>query len=154
MKFQINQLEDFAQINQSQIQQDLQKLQELAPEVLKSYKTELVTQSEGRIIQINFVSDQEIQELNKLHRSKDSPTDVLSWGFINQDLLPHEMAGEIYVSIQTCQRQAKEKSHSLEHETIYLIVHGLLHVFDYDHQTDEQEAEMDMVQNQIMEGLK
>lgn len=153
MQFQINQLEDFPQINGEQIQQTLEKLQRVAPEVLKNHKPELVQQSKDHIIPINFISDQEIQELNKMHRDKNKPTDVLSWGFINPDLLPHEMAGEIYVSIQTCERQAAEKNHSLEHETLFLIVHGLLHVFDYDHQTDQEEAEMDAVHSQIMAEL-
>lgn len=153
MQFQINQLEDFPQINQSQIESDLKNLQEVAKTVLKSHKPDLVQNAEGHLIPINFISDQEIQELNNAHRGKDKPTDVLSWGYINQDLLPHEVAGEIYISIQTCQRQAQEKNHSLEHETIFLIVHGLLHVFDYDHQTDQQEAEMDAVHSQIMAEL-
>ena len=153
MQFQLNQLEDFPQINQEELQSALQKLQKVAPEILKSHKPDLVEQSQKHLIPINFISDEEIKELNDMHRGKDKPTDVLSWGFINQDLLPHEVAGEIYISIQTCERQATEKNHSLEHETIFLIVHGLLHVFDYDHQTDEEEAEMDAVHSQIMAQL-
>jgi probable rRNA maturation factor len=106
--------------------------------------------SDSNNLQVHFISDLEIQELNKIHRGKDSPTDVLSWGYINEYLMPHEDAGEIYISTETAIRKATSKQIPIEDEYMFLFVHGLLHVFDYDHNNDAEESEMNQVTAEIL----
>jgi probable rRNA maturation factor len=132
---------------------DLNLVQEKFVEMIKREQPDLFQVSKMNEVQINFVTDPEIQELNKLHRGKDAPTDVLSWGFIDENLLPHEIAGEIYISMPTAKKYAKSKNISLDHEVVFLIVHGLLHVFNYDHNTDDEEAEMDRLTDEVIRNL-
>ena len=103
-----------------------------------------------------FESEDGIQILNKRERGVDSVTDVLSFpsldGIKGVVLKPEncftEMdGGYIFIgSIVLCEEKIKEQAaeigHSEERETQYLIIHGLMHLFGYDHMTDEDKAEM------------
>jgi probable rRNA maturation factor len=83
---------------------------------------------------IAFVSDKKIRELNRQFRGIDKATDVLSFPSGGPDEL-----GDIAVSIDTAQTQAKENGLKLDEEVAQLILHGLLHLCGYDHETDNGE---------------
>ena len=83
---------------------------------------------------IAFVSDKRIRELNRQFRGIDKATDVLS--FPAEDKLN---LGDIAVSVDTAAVQAKENGLTLEGEIAQLILHGLLHLCGYDHETDNGE---------------
>ena len=94
-----------------------------------------------------FTSDAEVHELNREWRGKDKPTNVLSFPMLErEDLLslstegPPELLGDIALAFQTCAREAAEKGVSLEHHAAHLIVHGLLHLAGYDHETGPDDA--------------
>ncbi|MEK7548061.1 MAG: rRNA maturation RNase YbeY, partial [Patescibacteria group bacterium] len=53
------------------------------------------------------------------------------------------ISGDIFISVDTAKKQAKENGHSLETELAVLFVHGLLHLFGFDHKTGREEAEME-----------
>jgi probable rRNA maturation factor len=130
--------------------QELAKIAIATHSIIKKYKPNLHKISTGHAVSLNFISDKEIQILNSTYRKKDKPTDVLSWGFLTTPLNQHELAGEIYVSIDTLKVQAKQKRKTIKQELIFLIVHGLLHIFEYDHNTDEEELEMNMLTDEIL----
>ena len=113
-------------------------------------------QKENFKVELVFLDSQEMQELNKSTRSVDSVTDVLSYPTLDgirgvvlskQDCLT-ELEGKFILigSIVLCEEkiksQAQEYGHSEERERNYLIIHGLLHLFGYDHMTDEDKKEM------------
>ena len=114
--------------------------------------------------EIVFQEGDSMQYLNKSTRGVDSVTDVLSYpsmaGIRGKILLPNNCKTELegkYIflgSIVLCEEkikeQAKEYGHSEQREREYLIVHGLLHLFDYDHMTDEDKQEMREKEKQIM----
>jgi probable rRNA maturation factor len=83
---------------------------------------------------IAFVSDKRIRELNQQFRGVDKATDVLS--FPAEEKLN---LGDIAVSVDTAAVQAKENGLSFEDEIAQLILHGLLHLCGYDHETDNGE---------------
>jgi probable rRNA maturation factor len=83
---------------------------------------------------IAFVSDKRIRELNRQFRGIDKATDVLSFPAYEESNL-----GDIAVSVEMAARQAKENKLSLEEEISQLILHGLLHLCGYDHETDNGE---------------
>lgn len=85
-----------------------------------------------------ILSDVEMKKLNKNYRKIDKPTDVLSFSYFQK-----KTAGEIFISLEAATRQAKIKRHSLNKELEILFVHGLLHVFGFDHRNDEEEKEME-----------
>ncbi|MBN2307060.1 rRNA maturation RNase YbeY [Candidatus Peregrinibacteria bacterium] len=97
------------------------------------------------ILNVVFVNDKYIRALNKAYRGKDEPTDVLSFSYGPEDLI-----GEVYVSVETAGRQAKEYKHPLSDELIRLIVHGILHVHGYDHEKDEDYKLMLEVEKEVL----
>jgi probable rRNA maturation factor len=90
----------------------------------------------GSSATIAFVSDKTIRKLNQQFRGIDKPTDVLSFPDDGPDGLN---LGDIAVSVQTAAVQAKENGLSLNGELAQLILHGLLHLSGYDHETDNGE---------------
>src|SRR5262245_14789184 len=83
---------------------------------------------------IAFVSDKRIRELNREFRGVDKATDVLSFPAEEELNL-----GDVAISVETAAAQAKENGLSLENEIEQLILHGLLHLSGYDHESDNGE---------------
>ncbi len=83
---------------------------------------------------VAFVSDTSIRKLNQQFRGIDKATDVLSFPADDPGQL-----GDIAVSVETAATQAKENGLSFENEIAQLILHGLLHLSGYDHETDNGE---------------
>ena len=92
-------------------------------------------------LSVLFTSDSEIQALNKDYRGKDSPTDVLSFSQLEgeESLVPPLSLGDLVISLDTAERQAKEFDVSFENEILRLTIHGILHLFGYDHENVSQE---------------
>ena len=95
-----------------------------------------------------FTDDAEVQALNREWRAKDSPTNVLSFPMLTRDELagiapngPPILLGDIALAFETCAREAKKKSIPLGHHAAHLLVHGLLHLAGYDHETSRADAD-------------
>jgi probable rRNA maturation factor len=86
-------------------------------------------------VTIAFISDRTMRNLNRQFRGLAKATDVLSFP---SDPESDEL-GEIAISIETAARQAKENGLTLNAEISQLILHGLLHLSGYDHETDNGE---------------
>ena len=94
-----------------------------------------------------LADDAEVQALNREWRGKDTPTNVLSFPMLTRaELLalapegPPELLGDIALALETCTREAGEKGISLDHHAAHLIIHGLLHLAGYDHETSPEDA--------------
>jgi probable rRNA maturation factor len=96
---------------------------------------------------IAFVSDKRIRELNRQFRGVDKATDVLS--FPAEEKLN---LGDIAVSVDTAALQAKENGLTLDGEIAQLILHGLLHLCGYDHETDN--GEMNRLELRLRRSLR
>jgi len=88
----------------------------------------------GSTATIAFVSNQRIRNLNRQFRNIDKATDVLSFPAEEETNL-----GDIAISVETAAAQAKENGLTFEAEIAQLILHGLLHLSGYDHETDNGE---------------
>lgn len=93
-----------------------------------------VTQKE---VELLLTNNEEIHALNKTYRGKDRPTDVLSFGLEDPVNL-----GQLVISVERAEEQAKEIGQSLEEELRFLFAHGLLHLCGFDHEVPEDEAIM------------
>ena len=87
----------------------------------------------NKTVNLNFVDDKAMKELNRKYRRKNQTTDVLSFNLNEEGLL-----GEIYISLPQAKRQAKEYNCSLECELIRLTGHGILHLLGYTHKEMEK----------------
>lgn len=95
---------------------------------------------------VNFVNDEQIQQLNREHRNIDNKTDVLSFPLGEDgkyDINPEtgaQMLGDIVISVPTAAQQAKSYEHSLQREIGYLTAHSMLHLLGYDHEAGGLES--------------
>jgi probable rRNA maturation factor len=88
-------------------------------------------------VTVLLTTDAAMRRLNRKFRGKDKTTDVLS--FPAGGPVASEIAGDLAISIPTASRQAAERGHLLGAEIKVLILHGLLHLAGYDHETDQGE---------------
>src|SRR5256885_1791588 len=95
--------------------------------------------SESRDVSIVFVSDTAIRRLNQQFRKKDYATDVLSFPNEAEPFEDKTSLGEIVISVDRAVVQAKENGLSFTNEIEQLVLHGLLHLCGYDHETDNGE---------------
>ena len=100
----------------------------------------------GKDVELILTTDEEIRQLNKLHRNIDKPTDVLSFPLEN---LPGMPLGSVVISTDTAKKGAEEFGHSVEDEIKLLFIHGMLHLLGYDHETDM--GEMRQKEKEIIE---
>jgi len=87
------------------------------------------------LVHVLITNNREMRTLNKRFRGKDSPTDVLSFPAIPG--LPGKLAGDLAISVDIAVRNAKEYGHGSPEEIKILILHGVLHLAGYDHETDD-----------------
>jgi probable rRNA maturation factor len=103
-------------------------------------------------IAIAFVTDSEIARLNKAYRKKNEPTDVLS--FPAQPAKrpnKNKFLGDIAIAPAVARRYAKKNGRTLQSEICVLILHGILHLLGYDHETDR--GQMDRVEHKLRRKL-
>ena len=98
-------------------------------------------------VNVCITSNRELQELNRRFRRKDKPTDVLSF----PSDIP-KLAGDIAISADIAAANAADIGHSIETELKVLILHGLLHLAGYDHETDN--GEMQLLEIELRQQLK
>ncbi|WP_430785194.1 rRNA maturation RNase YbeY [Virgibacillus flavescens] len=113
-------------------------------------------------VSVNFVTNNEIQELNRNYRQQDKPTDVIS--FALQETMEDEMnivgedmpliLGDIVISVERAEQQAADYNHTFERELGFLTIHGFLHLLGYDHMTDEDEKNMFQKQEEILNAFE
>jgi probable rRNA maturation factor len=131
---------------------DVLALRELALAVLRA---EQVPPSELSIL---LTDDGTVRELNRAYRGVDSVTDVLSFAqdegvpLARPDGAPRHL-GDVVVSIETARRQAEEYGQTLDQEAGHLLVHGVLHLLGYDHETAGDAARMKSREDVILGGV-
>ena len=112
-----------------------------------------VSEVSGRTFSIAFISDSRMKQLNQLFRGKNSTTDVLSFPHEPDEFDPDkDNLGDIVISAEQAQKQAAENGLTLEGEIKQLILHGLLHLCGYDHETDN--GEMNSREIELRESLE
>ncbi|MCR8613196.1 MAG: rRNA maturation RNase YbeY [Mycoplasma sp.] len=128
---------------------NLEFLNELANDLITSG----LRKNKDYSLSLIFINNNEIHELNKKYRNKDKPTDVLSfssdWQSMSIDL-PEIELGDIYISKEKILEQSQNYNHSIKREVSYLFLHGLLHLFGYDHLTEPEEKNMNQLVNQTL----
>ena len=100
----------------------------------------VVDEAAPKYASVAFISDRRMKELNSFFRGKDSTTDVLSFPHEPDEFDPDKNnLGDIVISAEQAARQAEENGLLFETEIKQLILHGLLHLCGYDHETDNGE---------------
>ena len=126
------------------------RLKKITNNVLK-----LVLEEKGRIgaeVSIVFVDDGEMRNLNRNFRGINKSTDVLAFPMndgkfanINPQLL-----GDVVISVPMARKQGEANGHSMERELSILLIHGVLHLLGYDHQSAREEATMQELESEYI----
>ena len=139
-------MEILFQNNQDQYPIDIIQFQSLIAQALEKLE------ETGVELSILLTNDAEIQELNKVYRHLDKPTDVLSFpqdeDAVNES--GDRLLGDVVVSVETAARQAEEHHLSFNEELILLAIHGILHLLGYDHERSPQDARIMQDQTQTL----
>jgi probable rRNA maturation factor len=99
---------------------------------------------------IYLCNNHTIRRLNMQYRKMDRVTDVLSFGYGALLHNENDYLGDVVVSVQKAREQAYENGHALMSEIRFLIVHGVLHLLGYDHDTPLKKQKMDDLQSLIL----
>ncbi|MFQ5671889.1 MAG: rRNA maturation RNase YbeY [Nitrospinales bacterium] len=93
-----------------------------------------------RELSVLFAGDARIRKLNARYRDIDRPTDVLSFPQSDGNESASALLGDVVVSVETAQRQARDHNLSFDQELLLLLIHGTLHLLGYDHEKSRAEA--------------
>lgn len=126
------------------------------------YKTENLTNSK-LIITITLTTPEKIRQINNEYRQIDKATDVLSFPMFEkkeldekikkQEFLHEDVLGDIIISVQKVEEQAKEYGHSFERELSYMVVHGFYHLMGYDHIEEKDKIIMRPKEENVLSKL-
>ena len=115
------------------------------------------------LVSVTLTNPKNIRRINKEHRNIDKPTDVLSFPMYEKEELEKtikeqafeymDILGDMVISIEQVEVQAKEYGHSFERELSYMVVHSFYHLMGYDHIKEEDKEKMrpkeDFVLNEL-----
>ncbi|MGN0242682.1 MAG: rRNA maturation RNase YbeY [Lachnospiraceae bacterium] len=119
-------------------------------------------------ISVLLVDNEAIHEINREYRGIDRPTDVLSFPMLEYEtpgvLFPDGeepeyyfhpdtgelLLGDIVISLEKVVSQAEEYGHSVKRELAFLVAHSMLHLFGYDHMEEQERAQMEQKQEEIL----
>lgn len=149
---------DIAIMNHQDVLEIDETLEKVLTELIEMCLKEEQIETEGEV-SIVFVNDAEIHTLNKTHRDKDTPTDVLSFPQYEslkdeQIIDPYVILGDVVVSTETAIRQAESYDHSLMREIGFLVVHSIFHLCGYDHDTEENTAIMRQKEESVLKAYQ
>ncbi|MDK9695888.1 MAG: rRNA maturation RNase YbeY [Siculibacillus sp.] len=109
---------------------------------------------EGAELSLVLTDDARIRVLNRDWRGFDKPTNVLSFPAADADAEdPGPLLGDVIVAHETMAREAEEEGRSLDDHVAHLLVHGLLHLFGFDHEDEAEAEEMEALETEILARL-
>ena len=148
--------ESLGGIAQASVQELAQKVGGLGTARAAALKAAL---EEGRSpescsVTVMITDNDQIQELNQRYSGIDKPTDVLAFesDFLDPDLEARYL-GDVVISYPQAKFQAESRGHTIEAELQLLVVHGILHLLGYDHDTEANKTEMWSMQSKILRKL-
>lgn len=98
---------------------------------------------------IRFVGEDESQQLNHAYRTKDKPTNVLSFTYDDLD----NYLGDLVICLPVVEREASEQGKTVKNHMAHMIVHGVLHLLGYDHENETEAEVMEALECTILAKL-
>lgn len=122
-------------------------------------------ENENVSVSISAVSKEEIHQINKEYRGVDRPTDVLSFPIFSREEIDNFYTlddskkvkelelGDIIICIDVLQEHAIEYQTGILREMLYMITHGVCHLMGYDHEIEEEKAQMRKLEEKILDKI-
>lgn len=115
------------------------------------------------IVTVTLTTPENIRKINNKYRNIDRATDVLSFPMFEkdeldkkikeQDFICEDVLGDIIISVEKVEEQAKEYGHSFERELSYMVVHGFYHLMGYDHIEEKDKVIMRPKEEKVLNRL-
>lgn len=102
-------------------------------------------------LEINLVTKEEILELNVEHLNHNYTTDIITF---NYSEIMHVIDAEIFISLHDCLENSTRFNCSFNDELIRLVIHGVLHLIDFDDKTKEEQTRMRKKENELLALVK
>lgn len=140
-------MDDILEINYVETEEN-PKYEDLIKLVLKKCFKEENMDKLGLYVSVTLTCPSYIKSINSQYRNIDKETDVLSFPMFEKDEIAsldntnEDILGDMVISIERVEEQAKEYGHSFERELAYMVVHSFYHLLGYDHMTEEDKKEM------------
>lgn len=139
------------------------KYEEIIEKVISQCFKEEKLENSKLYISITLTTPDNIHQINEQYRNVDRATDVLSFPMfekeeieekIQKNEFEHEdILGDIVISVEKVEEQAKEYGHSFEREFAYMLVHGFYHLMGYDHIKEDDKLKMRPKEENILNKL-
>ena len=104
-----------------------------------------------------LAGDDFVQDLNRDYRGQDKPTNVLSFANLDGEAGPESgpplLLGDVVIALETTVAEAEATGTSLSDHFCHLVVHGMLHLLGFDHQTDAQAERMERLESRILQEM-
>jgi probable rRNA maturation factor len=108
----------------------------------------------GAEVSVLLTDDAQVQELNRIWRKQDKPTNVLSFPASGTGpLADAAMLGDIVIAQETVAREAEDDGKRLEDHLVHLVVHGFLHLLGHDHQQEQEALAMEDLERLVLASL-
>jgi len=105
-------------------------------------------------VSLALADDETVRALNRDYRQKDKPTNVLAFPSPSSPLADGpRLLGDIVVAFETVGAEAEAQAKSLDDHLRHLVIHGLLHLLGFDHETDEEATRMEQMETHILRQL-
>jgi probable rRNA maturation factor len=102
---------------------------------------------------IRLVDEPESQRLNHAYRNKDNPTNILSFPFEAPSIVPVSLIGDLVICAPVVIREAEQLNLPLDAHWAHMVIHGVLHLQGYDHQSNQQAQVMEERERIILQNL-
>jgi len=109
--------------------------------------------SQEKQVSVVLVDNAKIKELNEKFRGLKKATDVLAFPLGGEFISTKNLLGEVIISVEQAQRQAEERSHSLDDELVLLAIHGILHLLGYNDEDEQERQFMEEEEKRILSFL-
>jgi len=114
-------------------------------------------------IGVRLTGDAEMRTFNRTYRGRDSATNVLSFALATEDdsqegVLPQQqgapiLLGDVLAAYETCASEAENQAKPLADHLRHMVVHGILHLLGYDHKTEDEAAQMEELEREILSQM-
>ncbi len=102
---------------------------------------------------VRLVDEEESRELNSRYRGVDAPTNILSFPVSLPDVVETSLLGDLVIAVPLVEREAQQQGKSLQAHWAHLVVHGVLHLLNYSHSSEEDAAIMEDLERNILAEL-
>ena len=135
--------------------QQIPDIDELSQQVILSTLKVLNLSAKQIEVSVVLADDEFIRGYNRQYRSIDRATNVLSFSALDeaQVVNDNDNLGDIMMAFTTVEREAGEQSKPFVHHYMHLLIHGVLHLLGYDHETDKEAEEMESLEIKILGQL-